>query len=89
MNEQRGNVYENKGSLWKTCQRSRNVIENKDSYALEAGMSLKRKEVGGRWAKAGFRCQVPGDSGLGDGGLPAAVGSRATLRYAVPRLAKV
>ena len=34
----RENVYENKGPLWKTCGRSWNVIENKDSYTLEAGM---------------------------------------------------
>ena len=48
MNDRRGNVYENKGPQWKTCARGWNVIENKDSYALEAGISLKRKELGGR-----------------------------------------
>ena len=31
LNELRGNVYENKGPLWKTRGLSRNVIENKDS----------------------------------------------------------
>src|SRR5208337_2075330 len=31
MNEQRGNVYENKGPLWKTRYLSRNVYENKGS----------------------------------------------------------
>jgi hypothetical protein len=29
MNERTGNVYENKGSLWKTRERSANVYENK------------------------------------------------------------
>jgi hypothetical protein len=29
MNERTGNVYENKGSLWKTQERSANVYENK------------------------------------------------------------
>ena len=48
MNERRGNVYENKGPLWKTRAGSGNVAENKGSYASKAGMSLKRKEVGGR-----------------------------------------
>ncbi len=33
MNERSGNVYENKGSAFKTRQRSGNVIENKGSYA--------------------------------------------------------
>ena len=37
---------------------SRNVIENKDSYASKAGMSLKRKGLGG--ARAGFRIQESG-----------------------------
>ena len=32
MNEQRGNVYENKGPLWKTWRRSWNVVENKGTY---------------------------------------------------------
>jgi hypothetical protein len=31
MNEQRGNVYENKGPLWKTRCQSGNVSENKGS----------------------------------------------------------
>jgi hypothetical protein len=29
MNERSGNVYENKGTLWKTRERSGNVYENK------------------------------------------------------------
>jgi hypothetical protein len=39
------NVYENKGALWKTRGRSRNVIENKYSYANKAGMLLKIQVV--------------------------------------------
>jgi hypothetical protein len=31
LNERRTNVYENKGSLWKTRCQSANVYENKDS----------------------------------------------------------
>ena len=36
--ERRGNVYENKGSAFDRRRQSANVIENKDSYALKAGM---------------------------------------------------
>jgi hypothetical protein len=43
MNERTGNVYENKGSLWKTRERSWNVCENKGTYPLMAGMLLKIK----------------------------------------------
>jgi hypothetical protein len=42
-----GNVYENKGSAFYGLAQTGNVVENKDSYALKAGMLLKRKEVGG------------------------------------------
>ncbi|MGA9056791.1 MAG: hypothetical protein WB763_09810 [Terriglobia bacterium] len=48
VNEQRGNVYENKGPLWKTDWQSGNVIENKGTYALKAGMLLKIQVVS-RW----------------------------------------
>lgn len=37
MNEQCGNLYENKGSIFHRQRRSGNVIENKDSYALKTG----------------------------------------------------
>jgi hypothetical protein len=53
----RGNVYENKRPVFSSPDLSGNVAENKSSYALKAGMLLKRKEVGGRWARAGFRSQ--------------------------------
>ena len=43
MKELRGNVYENKGSASEAAGRSGNVIENKDSYALKAGMLLETK----------------------------------------------
>jgi hypothetical protein len=43
--EQRGNVYENKGLLWKMGEVSGNVIENTYSYTLEAGMLLKTNVV--------------------------------------------
>ncbi len=42
MNEQCGDVYENKGPLWKTGWQSGNVIENKGGHALKAGMLLKK-----------------------------------------------
>ena len=41
MNDRRENVYENKGSAFQSLQKSGNVIENKDSYALKPGMLLK------------------------------------------------
>ena len=59
MNERRGNVYENKGPLWKTWGRSWNVYENKGTYLLKAGMLLKRKVVSQ---------QVVGDREGGTGG---------------------
>ena len=46
--ERSGNVYENKGSGLHRRERSGNVIENKGSYALKAGMLLKRQVVS-RW----------------------------------------
>ena len=69
MKEQGRNVYENKGSAFHGWEKAGNVVENKGSYALKAGMLVKRKDagrrwyvVGGRWGRAGFRSQ---DSGLG------------------------
>jgi hypothetical protein len=44
MNEQSGNLYENKGSVFHGQPRSGNVIENKGSYALKAGMLLKTQQ---------------------------------------------
>ena len=38
--ERTGNVYENKGGLWKKLERTGNVIENKGSYAMNPGMLL-------------------------------------------------
>jgi hypothetical protein len=54
LNERRGNVYENKGPLWKTRRLSRNVYENKGGWPLKAGMLLKRKVVEMRCRGAGF-----------------------------------
>jgi hypothetical protein len=48
VNEPSGDVYENKGQAFNSLGQAGNVIENKDSYSLKAGMLLKRKEVGGR-----------------------------------------
>jgi len=45
LNEQRGDVAENKGSGLDNRRRSGNVDENKDSYAQDAGMLLKTKGV--------------------------------------------
>jgi hypothetical protein len=45
LNEQCGNVIENKGPLLKTRRQSGNVIENKHSYAQDPGMLLKTKGV--------------------------------------------
>jgi hypothetical protein len=72
LRERRGNVYENKGPLWRKWKRSGNVIENKGTYRLGTGMLLKIqvvsrwKVVGGgrtgvRIRDSGFRCQVSGD----------------------------
>jgi hypothetical protein len=41
MNELPGNVYENKGPLWKAWRRSWNVIENKGTCGFKAGILLK------------------------------------------------
>jgi hypothetical protein len=46
MKERSGNVYENKGPAFSNPERCGNVIENKGSYALKAGMLLKRQVVG-------------------------------------------
>jgi hypothetical protein len=45
LNDQCGNVYENKGPLWKTSRQSGNVVENKHSYAQDPGMLLKTEGV--------------------------------------------
>ena len=47
MNERCGNVIENKGSGLENGKQSGNPTQNRDSYALIAGMLLKRKVVGG------------------------------------------
>ncbi|MGO8734637.1 MAG: hypothetical protein ACLQVM_17815 [Terriglobia bacterium] len=44
--KQCGNVTENKGSHWENRKRIGNAIEEKASYALKAGMSLKRNVIG-------------------------------------------
>jgi hypothetical protein len=45
LNEQHGNVCENKGSRFKHREQSRNTTQNKGGYTLIAGMLLKRKEL--------------------------------------------
>jgi hypothetical protein len=45
VNEQHGNVYENKGPLWKKRWLSGNVVENKGTYRLKAGMYLKTQQL--------------------------------------------
>jgi hypothetical protein len=45
LHERCGNVSENKGPLWKKWERSWNVHENKDSYALKAGMYVKTWQI--------------------------------------------
>ena len=54
VNEQRGNVIEKKGSAFNSLGLSGNVIENKGSYALKAGILLKRKAVN-FWGVVGRR----------------------------------
>ena len=44
MSDQCGDVYENKGPAFHERRKSGNVIENKGSYALIAGMLLKTSE---------------------------------------------
>ena len=41
MNDRHANVYENKGPAFQGLQKSGNVIENKDSYALKPRILLK------------------------------------------------
>jgi len=45
LKERSGNVYENKGSVFHRRMQSGNVIENKCTYALKAGMLLKTQHV--------------------------------------------
>jgi len=45
MQEQSGNVHENKGPSFHGPAKSGNVIENKDTYECNPGMLLKRKVV--------------------------------------------
>ena len=45
LKDRSGDVIENKGSCLEDRRRSGNVIGNKGSYALKAGMLLKRKVV--------------------------------------------
>jgi hypothetical protein len=47
LNEPHGDVIENKGATLSNPELSRNVLENKGSYALKAGIILKRKEIEG------------------------------------------
>jgi hypothetical protein len=51
LTERRVNVYENKGEAFHGQGRSGNVIENKYSYAFEAGMLLKTKGVDGMFGE--------------------------------------
>jgi hypothetical protein len=44
MSDQCGDVYENKGPGFHERRQSGNVTENKGTYALKAGMSLKTSE---------------------------------------------
>jgi hypothetical protein len=57
LTEQCGDVYENKGPLWKIGERSGNVYENKGSYLPKAGMLLKTNGLSFRMAD---RFQAPG-----------------------------
>jgi hypothetical protein len=45
LKERCGNVYENKGPLWKTRGRSGNVLENKGICGFNPRMSLKANEL--------------------------------------------
>jgi len=45
MTDRSGNVYENKGLVFHSPMESGNVIENKDSYQLRAGILLKTQHV--------------------------------------------
>jgi hypothetical protein len=64
MNERRGNVYENKGPLWKTWGRSWNVLENKGAYGFNPAMSLKTHRLfgeiaGSSWGLSLEHCAYP------------------------------
>ena len=45
LREQCGDVYENKGPLWKKWAESGNVYENKGSYELKEGMYMKTRQL--------------------------------------------
>jgi hypothetical protein len=45
LSDQCGNVFENKGRLWKTWGRTGNVIENKGTYTSQARMLLKIEDL--------------------------------------------
>jgi hypothetical protein len=45
MKEQSGNVFENKGALWKKWWQGGNVVENTYSYTLKAGMLLNINDL--------------------------------------------
>ena len=53
LRERSGNVYENKGSVWKTCERSGNVIENKGTYACYGSILLKTNDLACAWGRGG------------------------------------
>jgi hypothetical protein len=53
--ERTGNVYENKGALWKNWERTGNIVENKGSYVSISGILLKVKSLS--LNGAGDRCQ--------------------------------
>jgi hypothetical protein len=50
-----GNLFQNKGPAFHGHAGAVNVVENKGSYALKAGMSLKNKVLGGRSYVVGDR----------------------------------
>jgi hypothetical protein len=91
MQEQYANVLENKGPGFHSPTNGGNVIENKDTYEIRAGMLLKTKVVGiwnsvsGSWyvvvggSKAGLgfqvRVEVARGSGRTEGSRQQAVGT--------------
>jgi hypothetical protein len=71
LNERTGNLYENKGPLWKTQERNGNLAENKGTYGPYPGILLKTNDLA--WFNGRHR-----------GGHPA---REASLRRSVPAVA--
>ena len=96
MKERCGNVIENKGSGLEDRKGSGDILENKCSYALKAGMLLKTKGVDGmsyvvdgEERVPSVRCQVSAFRCQGLGATCVLAGSQLNSRLSHPQGRKV